>query len=175
MSERCVLAGYAPAAGATLPDTAEVRVFERGNPGNTARAEDNSTVRSPTSPEPDEPDIKLVKEATISPDPKGLKVVSYDEDDGDEETVTYVFKVTNTGDVPLTNITLTDNVLGNIPLSTTTLQPGESATGTATYRVTRADAVAGAINNIATVTGVAPDGTRMRAPGPRGRPCGEVG
>ncbi len=165
---RCgfTVTGYAPPAGQSLPDTVAVEVFEQGKPSNTASAEDSSTVRSTTTPEPDKPAISLTKEATIAPDLRGLKVVTYDEADADEETVTYVFKVTNTGDVALTNVTLTDNVLGDIPLSKTTLQPGESATGTATYTVTRGDATAGVIDNIATVAGVAPDGTRVQARDP---------
>ncbi|MFN2557139.1 MAG: hypothetical protein ABR592_09770 [Nitriliruptorales bacterium] len=160
------LADYAPQAGTTLPNTARVRVSEQGDPSNRAGAVDSSTVRSTTTPEPDEPAIALIKEATLRPDDRGLKVVTYDENDGREETVTYVFTVTNTGSVPLTNVTLTDNLLGEIPLSKTTLQPGETATGTATYTVTRADAAAGRIDNIATVSGIAPDGRRVQARDP---------
>lgn len=159
------LADYTPAAATTLPNTVGVRVAEQGNPANTASADDSSMVRS-AIPEPDQPAIALIKGATIRPDDRGLKVVAYDELDGDEETVTYVFEVTNTGRVPLSNVTLTDNVLGNIPLSKTTLQAGETATGTAPYKVTRDDAAAGIITNIATVSGIAPDGTRVQARDP---------
>ncbi len=165
---RCsfTLADYAPRAGTILPNSVRVVVSEQGNPANTARAEDGSRVRSATTPKPDKPAIDLHKEATLRPDGRGLKVITYDESDGDAETVTYVFEVTNTGTVPITNVTLTDNVLGNIPLSKTTLHPGETATGTATYTVTRADAAAGLVHNVATVTGTAPDGTRVQARAP---------
>ncbi|MGE0880390.1 MAG: Cys-Gln thioester bond-forming surface protein [Acidimicrobiia bacterium] len=77
-------------------------------------------------------------------------------------TVTYTFTVTNTGDVPLTNVTLVDAggdiELGPITLAKTTLQPGESTTGTATHVVTANEAGRNIVNR-ATVTGTPPTGT----------------
>jgi hypothetical protein len=56
--------------------------------------------------------------------------------------------VTNIGNVPLENITLTDNVLGPITIPTTTLEPGESFTVDVTGTWQEGQQV-----NIATVTG----------------------
>ena len=60
-------------------------------------------------------------------------------------------------------ILLTDNKMGNIPLisdniTVDSLLPGEKVTSTATYTVAFSDLMAGTINNIATVTGVDPNG-----------------
>jgi uncharacterized repeat protein (TIGR01451 family) len=68
------------------------------------------------------------------------------------ETITYTYYITNAGNITLTNITLTDNLLGSITPATTTLGPTASTTGTATTLVTEAD-LPGPITNTATVTG----------------------
>ncbi len=76
--------------------------------------------------------------------------------------VTYAFTVTNTGNVTLTNVTLTD-VLAGIVISggpIPTLAPGASdaTTFTATYALTQADLDAGQVQNQATATGQPPTG-----------------
>jgi uncharacterized repeat protein (TIGR01451 family) len=55
------------------------------------------------------------------------------------QTITYTYRVTNTGSVTLTNISAEDDRLGAISLLTTTLAPGASTTGTATYLVQESD------------------------------------
>ncbi|MDI9471229.1 MAG: InlB B-repeat-containing protein, partial [Bacillota bacterium] len=68
-------------------------------------------------------------------------------------TVTYTYTVTNTGNVTLTGLQVSDDKLGTVTLNKTTLAPGESATGTKTYKVSQADIDAGkAIQNVATLT-----------------------
>mgnify|MGYP001263693184 CR=1 FL=1 len=73
------------------------------------------------------------------------------------EVLTYTFKVTNTGQRLLTNVKVTDPMFTNVVLDKTELKPGEVATGTATYTITRADIIAGEVVNAATVTGECPD------------------
>ncbi|MBS9773511.1 MAG: MucBP domain-containing protein, partial [Gammaproteobacteria bacterium] len=79
------------------------------------------------------------------------------------QTVTYTFTVTNTGNVTLTNVAVTDaKIKGAITLVKTTLEPNEETTGTGTYVVTQDDVDAGKLDNTATVTGNPPakaDGT----------------
>jgi hypothetical protein len=86
------------------------------------------------------------------------------------ELVTYTYTITNTGDVTLTNVQLIDEVtitgafdqllelIG--AAGAITLEPGESTTLTSTHLVTEAD-LPGPIDNVATVTGEAPDGTEV--------------
>ena len=76
------------------------------------------------------------------------------------DTITYSFQITNTGNVTLRNITISDPLPG---LSAVTgyavaLAPGRSTIGTATYVVTQADIDAGLIVNTATATGTPPTG-----------------
>ena len=71
------------------------------------------------------------------------------------QTVTYSFLVTNTGNVTLTGIIVSDPLpgLGSISCPGTSLSPGGSMTCTAAYMTTQADVDAGQIVNTATVTG----------------------
>ncbi|RZN40097.1 MAG: DUF11 domain-containing protein, partial [Methanosarcinales archaeon] len=76
------------------------------------------------------------------------------------DTLTYTFNVTNTGNVNLDPVTVTDPMSGiSVILCTaTSLAPSASMTCTATYTVTQADVDAGSINNTATATGTPPTG-----------------
>ena len=69
------------------------------------------------------------------------------------QTITYTYRVTNTGDVPLHSIMLDDNKLGAITCPRTTLAPGKSMTCTATYTTTQRDVRVGHIDNSAIVVG----------------------
>lgn len=109
-----------------------------------------------------EPEPPQVSSIALEKTPD-VQTVTYAPDDGDEETVTYTYLVTNTGETTLTGLVLVDDVLGTIPLTDTELDPGASTTGTATHVVTAADAAAGQIVNQAEVTGVAPDETQVTA------------
>jgi uncharacterized repeat protein (TIGR01451 family) len=70
------------------------------------------------------------------------------------QTITYTYRVTNTGSVTLTTVHAEDDRLGAISMVTTTLAPGVSTTGTATYVVQESD-LPGPLTNTAVVTGSA--------------------
>ena len=95
------------------------------------------------------PDIALEKTSDVEDD----EVV------GVGDTVTYTFVAENTGNVTLSNVTITDllpNLSATTPPSVATLAPGATATFTATYVVMQADVDAGEIRNSATATGTPP-------------------
>ncbi len=73
---------------------------------------------------------------------------------GDE--ITYTILVTNTGKVPLTNVTIKDPLTG-MNKTIEILEPEASQTFTTRYLVTQADLDAGTINNTAFVTSGNPD------------------
>ncbi len=75
------------------------------------------------------------------------------------DTIAYRFKVTNTGNVTMGAITLSDPNAVGISCPTTPLAPGSSTTCTATHNVTQADLDAGTIDNTASVVGTPPSGT----------------
>ena len=107
--------------------------------------------------------ISIVKTAVVDPDDDGLKIVSFDPNDDDEETVGYLYEIENTGRTTLTDIVIVDDVLGTITPVDTTLEPGETTTATATHTLTAADADEGSVVNVAVVTGIAPDDTSVDA------------
>lgn len=78
------------------------------------------------------------------------------------ETISYSFRVENTGDVPLTDVTVKDSLLDAAGISVTpgpqTVQPGGSAVFTATYTPKQSEIDAGIVTNTATATGTPPLG-----------------
>jgi YVTN family beta-propeller protein len=91
------------------------------------------------------PSLQLEKIAT----PK-----TYDDDDVGQ-IITYTYTVTNNGNVNIAApITVTDDKIGTISiLSSGTLSPGSSVTGTATYKITDADIHVDSVTNLADATG----------------------
>lgn len=76
------------------------------------------------------------------------------------EEIIYTYIVTNIGSVTLTDVTLEDDRLGMITLDKTVLEPGESATGTASYTAQESD-LPGPIVNVAVTSGQPPVGDRV--------------
>lgn len=90
------------------------------------------------------------------------------------DVVTYRFEVTNTGNVTLTGVTITDHLVGLSDIAyrwqnlAGVLAPGEQAVATAIYVLTQADVDAGGVHNQAVVSGL-PQGC-----GAAGRDCPPV-
>lgn len=85
------------------------------------------------------------------------------------DTITYTFEVRNTGDVTLTNVTLTDPLLGGTQSTTIpALAAGETDSNTFVidYDITQADIDRGYVSNLATIEGTAQDTTVDDLSGP---------
>jgi uncharacterized repeat protein (TIGR01451 family) len=67
------------------------------------------------------------------------------------QKITYTYTVKNIGNVRLTDIIVSDNLLGPITLLSTNLGLGDQTTGTGNYTITRSDLDNGSVINIATV------------------------
>lgn len=98
------------------------------------------------------PDISMVKTATSTGQNVG-------------DVITYTFVATNTGNVTLSNVEITDELLdispityGSWPGTPGVLLPGEAITGTATYTIKQIDIDRGLITNLALGTGDDPKG-----------------
>ena len=102
---------------------------------------------------PQDPDITIEKTGTFNDaNNNGAADVG--------ETISYTFTVTNTGNVTLTNVTVSDP---NVTVSggPITLNPGQSdnTTFTATYTITQSDIDSGSVTNQATASGSYTDGS----------------
>jgi uncharacterized repeat protein (TIGR01451 family) len=141
------------------PYTVTLANFEAGtlvnNASVTGTAPDETTVTDPDDlviPTSDPtPSIRLVKRA----DDRGpLKV-------GDK--VAFGFVVTNTGNVTLHNVKVTDPMVTGITCPATTLAPGASMTCTSNlYTVTEKDVKAKKIVNVAVAQGTPPKGKDVK-------------
>ena len=76
------------------------------------------------------------------------------------ETITYTYKVTNSGEVSLSAVSATDDKLGPISLGKDVLAPGETTTGMAQITVSP-DLFPGPIVNTATVSAQVGDGSQV--------------
>lgn len=136
--------------GETATATATYTVKETDLPGpltnNVTASGTEMQTGKPVVSAPATASVTLEYTASVTLDksaaPKPAKV-------GD--TVTYTYTITNTGEVTLKNLVISDDKIKDIKLTTRELKPGESATATATYKVTETD-LPGPIANRATVT-----------------------
>jgi len=78
-------------------------------------------------------------------------------------TISYTFVVTNTGNVTLTTLAVSDPLLGTVSCPTATLAPSASTTCTATYALKQSDVDAGHVANSATVSGISPTGAAVES------------
>ena len=126
-----------------------------GDPANGAAqvsAADSESVPLPS------PAITLSKSGTLNDGGDGRV------DEGD--TIDYAFTVTNSGNVVLTNVGVSDPLV-TVNGPAIMLNPGASnATNfTGTYSLTQADVDAGTFDNIATASGMPPTGPPVTSPG----------
>jgi uncharacterized repeat protein (TIGR01451 family)/LPXTG-motif cell wall-anchored protein len=147
--------GTAPASfdAGTLVNTATVATpegVEDLDPSNNESTAETSFVPAPA--------IDLVKSASLG----GSGAVG--------DVIQYTFTATNTGNVPLTAVTITDPLPGlsaltysEWPGAPSELGPGDSVTATASYTLTQADVDAGGVENTATVAGDPPTGEPVGA------------
>nr|WP_315197505.1 gliding motility-associated C-terminal domain-containing protein [uncultured Flavobacterium sp.] len=106
---------------------------------------------------PQSPSIAIVKKAVFK------------DDNGDGfaeigETINYSFKVMNTGNLPLTNVVITDALVGIVisggPINLAVGQ-SDSTTFTGVYHITQQDIIKGSVSNQALVKALTPSGAEV--------------
>ncbi len=137
--------------GGTVSDNSD-------DPNNTTDVDDNGDGNpddDTVTTLPATPSISLTKEVLPAVDGNYDTV---------GEVIVYELIVTNTGNVTLTNVVITDaNAdVGSIsPSNIATLAPGASVTIAAEHTITQADLDLGSVTNVATAIGNTPDGSQV--------------
>jgi uncharacterized repeat protein (TIGR01451 family) len=165
----CPATTLAPAASMTCTASYQVTQadLDNGSVTDTATAQGTppggaapvqSSPSALTIPAPRNPAITLDKDAEYAPGDRG--------EAGD--TIQYEFTATNSGNVTLTGVTISDPLPGLSTLVYTwpgqpgVLAPGQSVVATASYTVTQQDVDGpGEVTNTATATGTGPGGTQV--------------
>ncbi len=133
-----------------------------GNLSNTVTADSvesapaTSTLNIPVT---QSPAIDLVKVAVLD----GTVVAPPGTVDAGDH-INYTLTATNTGNVSLTGVTITDPMLGAlacVPAQPSTLVPGATLTCTASHTITVGDVTTGHVDNTATTSGTAPDASTV--------------
>ncbi|PQB04812.1 beta strand repeat-containing protein [Aureitalea marina] len=146
----------------TFSNQAMVTGTPPSGPNVTDDSDDNSNLEDDPTVTPicTSASIALIKTADVQADPTtgcvDLSVGS---------VINYSFTVTNTGNVTLTNVVVSDNAAGVVlvggPIASLAPNAVDNTTYTATYEVTQADIDAGTFSNQAMVTGTPPSGPNV--------------
>ncbi|WP_405250827.1 gliding motility-associated C-terminal domain-containing protein [Dokdonia sp. Asnod3-C12] len=141
---------------------------DEGQPGNSDADADDTN--DPTNlPIPATPALALVKTSAYA-DTNGDGVVS----PGD--MIAYTFVVTNTGNVTVTSIDVTDtNLTPSLVGTIASLAPMANQTLTASYTITQADVNAGEVINEAVASGEDPNGNTVIDDSDSGNPADDSG
>ncbi|WP_373396576.1 hypothetical protein V8V91_17705 [Algoriphagus halophilus] len=128
--------------------------MDAGQVDNTATATGNDPDDVEVS-DTDSETITVVKDASI----EIVKSATPSTYNAAGDVITYTFDVSNTGNVTLTDVTVSDPLSGLSAITSgpVTLAPGENQVFTATYTITQSDMDAGQVDNTATATGNDPD------------------
>lgn len=127
-----------------------------GRVTNTAKAKGTpSTSTTPVESPEDSATVEIQRGAALD-----IKKVAKADEAHIGDTVEFDLTVTNTGNVSLSNVTITDELTGDAAVKVAdALAPGETATKTVKYGpVTEADAKAKTIKNVASAHGEPPEG-----------------
>ncbi|WP_427454228.1 DUF7507 domain-containing protein [Litorimonas sp. WD9-15] len=155
----CVTGNLTP--GATQTCTASYTItqadIDAGEVMNQAFAQNGTLVSAPvdvTVTGTRTPSLGFVKRATTAEFVNAGDVINYE------------FDVENTGNVTLTSVSVSDDIIANVVCPLTELAPAQTMVCTASYTVTQADVDAGEVVNNASVAGTPPGGgTPTETPG----------
>jgi len=161
----CPSGSLAPGATETCtaaPYTITAADVEAGTVKNTATATGTDPKGNPVDSPPDSTTTSVAQAPGLSLDKKVSSVTDVNgngkTDAGD--TISWTFDLTNTGDVTLTGVKVSDPLAGSVTCPSGTIAPGATITCTsdAPYVITAADVQAGSVKNTATASGTDPKG-----------------
>jgi uncharacterized repeat protein (TIGR01451 family) len=147
----CVTGNLVP--GATQTCSADYTVtqadVDAGSVMNQAYADNDGLVSAP---------VDVTVDADRMPSLSFVKTADQADFTNAGETLTYTFNLDNTGNVTLTNVAVSDDLIASVSCPATTLAPGATMVCTASYVTTQADADAGFVTNNATGSATPPPG-----------------
>ena len=161
-----------PSTGAPFPPVTDTSDAGTDPDGATVTNPGSTETPNPGEVNPNDPDDPGDDPTTVTVDQISrvqlVKSVSSVEDLDENGTdagdlVHYAFTVTNTGNVTITNLVVTDpklTVTGG-PIASLTRGASDSTTFTGTYTLTEADVAAGAVENSAKVEGTGSKGQKI--------------
>ncbi|MFJ4184962.1 hypothetical protein [Kitasatospora sp. NPDC089509] len=162
----CPDAAKSLAPGGNVTCTATYTVTQADVDAGKVTNAATSTGTPPSGPPPVSPPSEI--EVPSPPNPAITLVKSVEEKQftGPGQVLHYEFVATNTGNVTLTNVTVTETAFSGTgtkptvvcPDTAKSMAPGDQVTCTATYTVTQADIDTGKVTNAATATGTPPSG-----------------
>jgi uncharacterized repeat protein (TIGR01451 family) len=162
----CPVVSLAPGAAATCTGTYRLAQadVDAGTVDNTATAFGNPPAGNPATTTDDVQSSSSVSTPIVAA--PGIDLVKTGTAHGDRagSPVDYTFEITNTGNVTLHAVSVSDPKVGTVSCPVTTLAPGASTTCTGTYEMAQADVDAGVVHNDATATGTSPTGVDVTAP-----------
>ncbi|WP_432474299.1 DUF7507 domain-containing protein [Amphritea sp. HPY] len=147
--------------------------IDAGQRDNLATASGTPPVGPPVSdddpheePIPQGPAIDILKDGALDLGADGIATPG--------DLINYTFVVTNTGNVTLTNVSVTDPLVSPISCPSgnpvPSMAPGDVENCSGSYAITQADIDAGQRDNLATATGTAPDGGEVSDTDPHEEP-----
>ena len=127
------------------------------NPANVDPDGDGNPSDPTVTSLPTDASLAVTKTATLNDGGDGVANVG--------DTITYTFTVTNTGNVTLTNISLSDPdaTLSGGPIASLAVGASDSSTFTASHTLVQADIDAGSYTNSATASATDPGGNPVSA------------
>jgi len=148
----CFVGNFLP--GTTQSCTASYTItqadVDAGSVTNQAFVENGSLVSAPvdeTISGTQSPGLNFIKRTTTATFANVGDVINYE------------FDVANTGNVTMTAISITDNLVTSVTCPQTSLIPSETMVCSASYTVTQADVDAGSVTNNASASGTPPSGS----------------
>ncbi|MCX2576382.1 DUF7507 domain-containing protein, partial [Pedobacter sandarakinus] len=155
------VANLAPGASVTITAKHTITLTEVNNGSFSNQASVSATAPSgspvikdksddPSTPAIDDPTVTIISPAST------INLVKSGVLSADGNSITYNFRVKNTGNVTLHIITLVDAKLGLNRVIPGTLAPGATVTDSYVYQLSQVDKDAGSVTNTAIITGQTP-------------------
>jgi uncharacterized repeat protein (TIGR01451 family) len=132
------------------PYTVTLADMDAGFVTNQAYGQNGTLVSAP---------VDLTIDADQSPSLTLVKDALNGSFDTQGDIISYTYTVTNTGNVTISGVSVSDDLIAVVACPDTVLAPSEQTVCTADYTVTQADVDAGSVTNNASVTGTPAGGT----------------